>query len=133
MTTSRSNAGILTKSRHTISGGTDRVRNWWAGAPKWQRWLVYIALIIGALLLPASGIGSFMTPQSDWATVLFYPIGVYIALAIGLNVVVGYAGLLDLGYVAFFAIGGYSMAILGTMFGWSFWEILIVGVLATSV
>jgi branched-chain amino acid transport system permease protein len=133
MTTTSSNAGILTKSRHTISAGTDRIRNWWAGAPKWQRWLVYIALIIGALLLPASGIGSFMTPRSDWATVLFYPIGVYIALAIGLNVVVGYAGLLDLGYVAFFAIGGYSMAILGTMFGWSFWEILIVGVLATSV
>jgi branched-chain amino acid transport system permease protein len=133
MTTTRSNAGLLAKSRHTISGGTDRIRNWWAGAPKWQRWLVYVALIIGALLLPASGIGSFMTPRSDWATVLFYPIGVYIALAIGLNVVVGYAGLLDLGYVAFFAIGGYSMAILGTMFGWSFWEILIVGVLATSI
>jgi branched-chain amino acid transport system permease protein len=133
MTTARSNSGILTKSRHTLSGGTERIRNWWATAPKWARWLVYIALIIGALLLPASGIGSFMTPQSDWATVLFYPIGVYIALAIGLNVVVGYAGLLDLGYVAFFAIGGYSMAILGTMFGWNFWEILIVGVLATSV
>ena len=74
-----------------------------------------------------------MTPQSDWATVLFYPIGVYIALAIGLNVVVGYAGLLDLGYVAFFAIGGYAMAVLGTMWGWNFWEILVVGVLATSV
>jgi branched-chain amino acid transport system permease protein len=133
MTTTKSNAGMLTKSRHMISGGTDQIRNWWAGAPKWARWLVYIVLIIGALLLPASGIGSFMTPRSDWATVLFYPIGVYIALAIGLNVVVGYAGLLDLGYVAFFAIGGYSMAILGTMFGWSFWEILIVGVLATSV
>jgi branched-chain amino acid transport system permease protein len=133
VTTTKSNAGMLTKSRHIISGGTDQIRDWWAGAPKWARWLVYIVLIIGALLLPASGIGSFMTPRSDWATVLFYPIGVYIALAIGLNVVVGYAGLLDLGYVAFFAIGGYSMAILGTMFGWSFWEILIVGVLATSV
>jgi branched-chain amino acid transport system permease protein len=133
MTTTKNNANILTKSRDTVSGGTDRIRNWWANAPKWQRWLVYIALIIGALLLPASGIGSFMTPRSDWATVLFYPIGVYVALAIGLNVVVGYAGLLDLGYVAFFAIGGYSMAILGTMFGWNFWEILVVGVLATSV
>jgi branched-chain amino acid transport system permease protein len=133
MITARSNAGILTKSRDTISGGTEKIRNWWATAPKRARWLVYLALIIGALLLPASGIGSFMTPRSDWATVLFYPIGVYIALAIGLNVVVGYAGLLDLGYVAFFAIGGYSMAILGTMFGWNFWEILIVGVLATSV
>jgi branched-chain amino acid transport system permease protein len=133
MTTTKSNANILTKSRHTISGGTQQVRERWTHAPKWARWGVYIALIIGALLLPASSIGSFMTPRSDWATVLFYPIGVYIALAIGLNVVVGYAGLLDLGYVAFFAIGGYSMAVLGTMWGWNFLEILIVGVLLTSV
>jgi branched-chain amino acid transport system permease protein len=133
MSRTRSNAEVLTKSRQTISGGTEQIRDWWAGAPGWTRWLVYIALIIGALLLPASAIGSFMTPQSDWATVLFYPIGVYIALAIGLNVVVGQAGLLDLGYVAFFAIGGYSMAVLGTKFGWNFWEILIVGVLLTSL
>jgi branched-chain amino acid transport system permease protein len=133
MTTTKGNANILTKSRQTMSGGTQRIRDWWVDAPGWARWGVYIALIIGALLLPASAIGSFMTPQSDWATVLFYPIGVYIALAIGLNVVVGYAGLLDLGYVAFFAIGGYAMAVLGTMWGWNFWEILVVGVLATSV
>jgi branched-chain amino acid transport system permease protein len=133
MTPKRSSAGILTQSRQTIGGGTERLREWWAHAPGWARWCVYLALIIAALLLPASSIGSFMTPRSDWATVLFYPIGVYIALAIGLNVVVGYAGLLDLGYVAFFAIGGYTMAVLGTMFGWNFWEILVVGVLATSV
>jgi branched-chain amino acid transport system permease protein len=133
MTTTKGNANIVTKSRQTVSGGTQRIRDWWADAPGWARWGVYIALIIGALLLPASAIGSFMTPQSDWATVLFYPIGVYIALAIGLNVVVGYAGLLDLGYVAFFAIGGYAMAVLGTTWGWNFWEILVVGVLATSL
>jgi branched-chain amino acid transport system permease protein len=133
MTTTKGNANIVTKSRQTMSSGTQRIRDWWTDAPGWARWGVYIALIIGALLLPASAIGSFMTPQSDWATVLFYPIGVYIALAIGLNVVVGYAGLLDLGYVAFFAIGGYAMAVLGTMWGWNFWEILVVGVLATSV
>src|SRR5262245_64532055 len=38
--------------------------------------------------------------------------GIYILLALGLNVVVGYAGLLDLGYVAFYAIGAYSYALL---------------------
>ena len=133
MTTTKGNANIVTKSRQAMGGGTQRIRDWWGDAPGWARWGVYIALIIGALLLPASAIGSFMTPQSDWATVLFYPIGVYIALAIGLNVVVGYAGLLDLGYVAFFAIGGYAMAVLGTTWGWNFWEILVVGVLATSL
>ena len=133
MTQNRSNANIWTKSRQTIGSGTQRIRDWWTEAPGWARWAVYAALIVGALLLPASAIGSFMTPQSDWATVLFYPIGVYVALAIGLNVVVGYAGLLDLGYVAFFAIGGYAMAVFGTMWGWNFWEILVVGVLLTSV
>jgi branched-chain amino acid transport system permease protein len=124
---------VVAKGRETMSGGSQRLRDWWAGAPGWTRWLVYAALIVAALLLPSRAIGSFMTPQSDWATVLFYPIGVYILLAIGLNVVVGSAGLLDLGYVAFFAIGGYTMAVFGTRFGWSFWEILVVGVLLTSI
>src|SRR5438445_10933815 len=40
------------------------------------------------------------------------PIALFIVLALGLNVVVGFAGLLDLGYAAFFAIGAYSMAFL---------------------
>jgi len=42
----------------------------------------------------------------------------------GLNVVVGLAGLLDLGYVAFYAVGAYTYAILATQFGWGFWEAL---------
>jgi branched-chain amino acid transport system permease protein len=42
----------------------------------------------------------------------------------GLNVVVGLAGLLDLGYVAFYAVGAYSYALLSTQFGWGFWEAL---------
>jgi branched-chain amino acid transport system permease protein len=124
---------MLTTARRSVGGSLDPIRQGWAGAPRWARWLVYLALIVCALLLPLASIGSIMTPQSDWATVLFYPIGVYILLAIGLNVVVGQAGLLDLGYVAFFAIGGYMMAVLGTRFGWSFWEILVVGVLASAV
>jgi branched-chain amino acid transport system permease protein len=45
-------------------------------------------------------------------------------LAWGLNIVVGLAGLLDLGYVAFYAVGAYSYALLGTQFGWSFWILL---------
>jgi branched-chain amino acid transport system permease protein len=133
MTRTRNNTEVLTRNRQTISGGTQRIRDWWATAPSWARWAVYVALIVAALLLPASAIGSFMTPQSDWATLLFYPIGVYILLAIGLNVVVGQAGLLDLGYVAFFAIGGYTMAVFGTKFGWNFWEILAVGIILSAL
>ena len=46
---------------------------------------------------------------------------IYIMLGTGLNIVVGLAGLLDLGYVAFYAVGAYSYALLSLNFGWSFW------------
>ncbi len=45
-----------------------------------------------------------------WQGVLVQQIGIYVLLALGLNVVVGFAGLLDLGYVAFYAIGAYVAA-----------------------
>ena len=58
---------------------------------------------------------------------------IYVMLGWGLNVVVGLAGLLDLGYVAFYAVGAYSYALLSTQFGWGFWEALPVagGIAAT--
>jgi len=51
---------------------------------------------------------------------------IYVMLGWGLNVVVGLAGLLDLGYVAFYAVGAYTYALLATQFGWSFWEAFFV-------
>jgi branched-chain amino acid transport system permease protein len=56
-------------------------------------------------------------------TVLF---GIYVLMGLGLNIVVGFAGLLDLGYVAFFAIGAYAAGLFTSMrsslaWGWSFW------------
>lgn len=56
---------------------------------------------------------------------------IYVMLAWGLNIVVGLAGLLDLGYVAFYAVGAYSYALLGHHFGLSFWILLpMAGILA---
>ena len=68
-------------------------------------------------------------------------VGIFVALALGLNIVVGLAGLLDLGYVAFFAVGAYSWAIFGSpqanlifggdrfpLFPWWFFAFLLVGV-----
>ncbi|CDZ49084.1 MULTISPECIES: high-affinity branched-chain amino acid ABC transporter permease LivM [Neorhizobium] len=56
---------------------------------------------------------------------------IYVMLAWGLNIVVGLAGLLDLGYVAFYAVGAYSYALLSSYFGLSFWLLLpMSGVLA---
>src|SRR6202042_1688986 len=56
---------------------------------------------------------------------------IYVMLGWGLNIVVGLAGLLDLGYVAFYAVGAYSYALLATTFGLSFWICLpLAGILA---
>ncbi|WDZ75751.1 high-affinity branched-chain amino acid ABC transporter permease LivM [Ensifer adhaerens] len=56
---------------------------------------------------------------------------IYVMLAWGLNIVVGLAGLLDLGYVAFYAVGAYSYALLSTYFGLSFWVLLpVAGILS---
>ncbi len=57
----------------------------------------------------------------------------YVVLGLGLNIVVGVAGLLDLGYVAFYAVGAYSYALLHLHFGLGFWTVLpIGGLLAAS-
>lgn len=53
--------------------------------------------------------------------------GIYVVLALGLNIVVGMAGLLDLGYISFYAIGAYSYALLSTRLGVSFWLALPLG------
>jgi len=63
-------------------------------------------LVMGLCVLPIL-VGNY------WTHVLAY-IGIYVMLGIGLNVVVGFAGLLDLGYVAFYAIGAYSYALLAS-------------------
>jgi branched-chain amino acid transport system permease protein len=58
---------------------------------------------------------------------------IYVMLGWGLNVVVGLAGLLDLGYVAFYAVGAYSYALLSLHFDWSFWICLpLAGAFAAS-
>src|SRR5512143_2662086 len=57
----------------------------------------------------------------------------YVVLALGLNIVVGQAGLLNLGYVAFYAIGAYTYAILSTVFGISFWSGILAGALTAAL
>ncbi|TAK11495.1 MAG: branched-chain amino acid ABC transporter permease [Anaerolineae bacterium] len=69
---------------------------------------VILFVIIGALLAIAPWIlGSFLSQ-------VLFEVGRFVLLGLGLNIVVGYAGLLDLGYVAFFAFGAYTMGLLTT-------------------
>ena len=62
-------------------------------------------------LLPLLNIPFITTPDSDFGGVLF-TVATYVLVALGLNIVVGYAGLLDLGYVGFYAIGAYTVGVL---------------------
>ncbi|HZX51195.1 MAG TPA: high-affinity branched-chain amino acid ABC transporter permease LivM, partial [Pseudomonas sp.] len=116
----------------------DQVRAAWSHAPKLpsmpgkasefltlpstQRWVV-LALIVVALAWPFFGSRGAV----DIATLIL----IYVMLGLGLNIVVGLAGLLDLGYVAFYAVGAYSYALLSFYFGLSFWICLpIAGLMA---
>ncbi len=92
-----------------------------------------LCLLLGALaLLP------FITDAllgRGWVRILDFAL-LYIMLALGLNIVVGYAGLLDLGYIAFFAVGAYTYALLGSpQFGlhWPFWITLPLGAMVACL
>ncbi len=77
-----------------------------------------VALTLAALALPA-------LPFADRGTIeIGITILIYVMLGWGLNVVVGLAGLLDLGYVAFYAVGAYTYALLAVQFDLSFWASL---------
>ena len=78
-----------------------------------RRYSAYAILILVSLAIPAFG----DTYVLEILTTSFF----YIVLCLGLNVVVGYAGLLDLGYAAFFAVGAYTAGILTSHYGWNFW------------
>ena len=108
------------------------------GASIWENWsrtkrVTFVLILISALaLLPYAGtfpLTSFLnTPITSYQAVLVYPIAMFVLMALGLNIVVGKSGLLDLGYVAFFAIGAYTMGILGTTTHMNTWEILPFGI-----
>ncbi|MCP3384290.1 high-affinity branched-chain amino acid ABC transporter permease LivM [Bradyrhizobium sp. CCGUVB4N] len=90
---------------------------------------------IGRYLAPALLIFTLLVPvifyNQRYILDLAILVLTYVMLGWGLNVVVGLAGLLDLGYVAFYAVGAYSYGLLATSFGWSFWTCLpLAGILA---
>lgn len=73
------------------------------------KWLIGI-VILGGLMPFAASHGTSFQSYMDVATL----VGIYVAMSLGLNIVVGFAGLLDLGFIAFFAVGAYTYAIFST-------------------
>ncbi|MGH2466638.1 MAG: branched-chain amino acid ABC transporter permease [Candidatus Limnocylindrales bacterium] len=109
-----------------------------AYASRHQSLSVIITVIILGLLLPVAsqlpilnGFGRTNDFVDGYANA-----GVFILLALGLNVVVGLAGLLDLGYAAFFAIGSYTYAFAASPFSgfdFPFWPLLIIGAFVAAI
>ncbi len=84
-------------------------------APGQPKVLIFVALMIAASWPFFAGRNAV-----DIATLAM----IYVMLGLGLNIVVGFAGLLDLGFVGFYAVGAYTYALLFHWAGWSFWEAL---------
>ena len=96
-----------------------------SAAREWtRRWVVpfAIAFVIfyPVIVVAINGLGGSV----KWIDNFGIQILIYVMLGWGLNIVVGLAGLLDLGYVAFYAVGAYSYALLAKEFGFSFWLLL---------
>jgi branched-chain amino acid transport system permease protein len=104
-----------------VPGESVRRAQWRAHVAKW---LVPFALgfvtLYPVIVLLINGIGGSV----KWIDNFGIQILIYVMLGWGLNIVVGLAGLLDLGYVAFYAVGSYSYALLAKEFGLSFWILL---------
>ena len=115
--------GVL-RQRREVQGKTAKLSD---RVPKKVTYVLYIVFL---LILPLL-LGTYLSEVVN-------NVGLYVLMGIGLNIVVGFAGLLDLGYVAFFAIGAYVMGILTTeghlaVAGLSFWAALPFSVLAATL
>ncbi len=101
------------ESRRTKKGGWFQpVSDRWNRLRRPQQWGFLVLVLILAYALPVLNLPFLSTePGNDWPLACF-SMAVFALIAVGLNVVVGYAGLLDLGYVAFFAVGSYTAAML---------------------
>jgi branched-chain amino acid transport system permease protein len=96
--------------RERLRSGGERARGRLDRLPPWARYLIGAGLLAVAAGLPF--ILNHITADPAYWTNVATKIGIAALLALGLNVVVGFAGLLDLGYVAFFAVGAYTYALL---------------------
>ncbi|MEN8097835.1 MAG: leucine/isoleucine/valine transporter permease subunit [Chloroflexota bacterium] len=119
--------------RGFFSSARDRMMAWpttqrISSHERFQPALIGISIVL--LLLAPLGLGRY------WNYTLG-TVGIYVILGLGLNIVVGYAGLLDLGYVAFFAIGAYTVALLTApmphAIEMSFWPVVIIGVVIAAI
>jgi branched-chain amino acid transport system permease protein len=93
------------------AGVGDRFRLWWNAQSRPAQWAIGVPFIAFLALVPILNIPVITTVGTNFGAVMAQ-FGMIALIAVGLNVVVGQAGLLDLGYVGFYAVGAYTVALL---------------------
>ena len=111
----------------------NRVGDRYQASPRPVKILVTTLLLVLAYALPLLRPPILTTNNIDFGTVMFRVIA-FALVALGLNIVIGYAGLLDLGYVGFYATGAYTTAVLTTYHGsWPFFLALPAAIIVTMI
>ncbi len=106
-------SGTMAFVTNPLSSAAESLKASATALPTWV-WLV-ILLVFAAIYPQFAG---------RYGTDVAINVLLYICLGLGLNVVVGLAGMLDLGYIAFYGVGAYTYAILNTVYGLAFWVCL---------
>lgn len=104
-----------------------------SGLPTPAKWALIGLLVLFLYALPLLELPIISTPRTDMGAVLF-TVASYVLVALGLNIVLGYAGLLDLGYVGFYAVGAYTVAVFGSLQAQlSWWALIPMAVVVTTI
>jgi len=126
---------IRTSAKEAKSAPAKR-RDWLAALPDKSRRPLLMGLVVVGLLVAPFLIRVF-EQATDLSLLVTLNVGLlFVVLALGLNIVVGFAGLLDLGYAAFFAIGAYTLGVFtwpNLRMEWSFWIVIWISALLSAV
>src|ERR1700754_5198035 len=117
----------------SIGAGWNRLVDRYSAQPKIVKILCVTALLVLVYALPLLRPPILTTNSLDLGVVMFR-VTAFALVALGLNIVIGYAGLLDLGYVGFYAVGAYTTAVLTVYhFAWPFFLALPVAIGVTML
>ena len=115
----------------SLADSWDQITDRFKGLPTPAKVLVALVAVAFVYALPLLRPPLITTDQIDFGGVMF-TVAIFALIALGLNIVIGYAGLLDLGYVGFYATGAYTIGVITSQHGsWPFFLTLPVAVAVT--
>lgn len=133
---------MMAKTTPTAAGGRSKGRDRserrglgerYAALPIWAKVITMTLVLVFVYALPLLRPPILTTNSIDFGSVMFRVVA-FALVALGLNIVIGYAGLLDLGYVGFYAIGAYTTAVLTVYhYSWPFFLALPAAIVVTMI